>query len=66
MRVLKVMTKEKGWKKVLCAEDIPLIRGLLAAKMPVKEIAKKFLVSNNTIYRIALGETWSHIKGVAK
>ena len=47
-------------------EDIPLIRGLLAAGVPVLRIAEKFEVKKNTIYRIRNGQIWKNITEVAE
>lgn len=51
---------------VLTMQDIPLIRGLLAHDIPVREIAEKFECSKKTIYAIKNGINWSHITEVAK
>tara|TARA_R110000803_G_scaffold33099_4_gene72581 strand:- start:6 stop:194 length:189 start_codon:yes stop_codon:yes gene_type:complete len=53
-------------ERKLSIEDIPLIRGLIECEMPVPEIAKKFDVSNATIYRIRNWKIWSHITEVAR
>ena len=42
----------------LKAEDIPIIRKMAADKVPVKEIAEKFGVSNVNIYDILNGKKW--------
>lgn len=41
--------------------DIPLIRALRAAKMPVKVVAEKFEVSQSLIKRIDRREIWTHV-----
>lgn len=53
-------------KQKLDFEDIPLIRGLLAQNVPVKEIAEKFEVSPDCIWNIKFGRTWSYLTEVAK
>ncbi len=52
--------------KKLELDDIPLIRGLIACEVSVPEIAEKFEVTNQTIYRIKNGQNWSHITMVAQ
>ena len=43
-------------------KDILSIRGLLALKVPMKIIGKKYNVSEATIRRVKTGECWSHVK----
>jgi hypothetical protein len=42
----------------LTEADIPVIRSLLAERVPMAKIAEKFLVSSSTIFDIAHGKTW--------
>ncbi|MGG2139927.1 helix-turn-helix domain-containing protein [Symbiopectobacterium sp. RP] len=46
----------------LTAEDIPLIRALLASGMPVAEVARKFETSKQHIYSIRNGKNWGAVK----
>lgn len=41
--------------------DVYLIKGLLKEGVRPVEIAKKFEVSKNIIYRIRNGKTWLHV-----
>ena len=38
--------------------DIPLIQQLQKEGIPVRDIAEKFEVTRQTIYRVLNGETW--------
>ena len=63
--VYKVLEKRTEGAR-LCAEDIPLIRGLFAHNLSNKEIADKFECSVDAIYRIRKGKAWTRITEVAK
>ncbi len=41
--------------------DIPVIRALLAAKMPIKHIAKLFRVGHSAIHAIYQQKAWRHV-----
>jgi len=64
-RVIKLKESRYRTQK-LDREDIPLIRGLLAAGVPVLRIAEKFEVKKNTIYRIRNRQIWKNITEVAE
>lgn len=53
---------KKHGREKLDAEDIPIIRELIADGMIIKEIAQKFEVSISTIWKIGAGQSWRHIK----
>tara|TARA_R110000823_G_scaffold203197_1_gene334038 strand:+ start:7964 stop:8140 length:177 start_codon:yes stop_codon:yes gene_type:complete len=57
---------KKFRKQKIEVEDVPLIRGLLKAGLPTREIAEKFEVSTNIILRIKNRETWAWIEQVAE
>lgn len=45
----------------LTEKDIPEIRKMIAAEVPIKEIAKKYEVSLQSIYKIRNRESWRHV-----
>ncbi|MBT2266456.1 hypothetical protein [Rhodococcus erythropolis] len=47
----------------LTADDVVLIKQLLAERVPQKSIAAEFGVSAGCISSICRGRTWSHIGG---
>lgn len=49
-----------GVSKLTC-KDIPVIRDLLASQMSHGKIAKQFGVCAESIRKVSLGTTWSHV-----
>ena len=52
---------EANHKAKLTEEDVRLIRALYADGMVCREIAEKFEVCRQTVYKIATYENWRHV-----
>lgn len=51
----------KSGKSRLDESQVQIIKNLLSNKLKIKEIAKTFCVSINTIYQIKYNKTWKHV-----
>lgn len=60
-----LQVRERRAAKTLVPADVVLIKARLAADEPRKDIAAAFGVSTSTIHHIAIGRTWTNVRGAA-